>query len=235
MAAVPDTTRHPLLEFLDAADKQAALRSGSGRGLVERIEKRELRGSGEFVGAYNAYVLGASSAGLDRFLCVPHVDVAWAAGVLVYGLYRRFQIPVDATHLGDCCFALADVLLKQELKSWFRAEYVEGKCVARPIIKGLDTSSPGHYHSVYDYIQTTAERRGTLEVILRIDQILIPRRRCGGETRDYTLKADDAAIRYREDATGRRQVTAREGTTPGRRSPEELLRPPHRDPGPAAE
>src|SRR3990172_1768337 len=114
-------TRHPLLEFLEAADVRLALRSGSGRGFVERMERRELRGSGSWVGGYHAYFVTPSTSGVDKFHCVPHADVAWAVGSLVYGLFRRQLVPVDESHLSDCLFGVQDVLLKQEMKSWFVA------------------------------------------------------------------------------------------------------------------
>jgi hypothetical protein len=116
---------------------------------------------------------------------------------------------------------LQDVLLKQELKSWFRAEFIQGKCVGRPVVTGFDVTSPGRYFSANDYVQTPPEARGALELILRLDSILIPRYLCGGETREYTLRSDAGDVRYREDAGGKRVTARGAGDGP---TPEELLR-----------
>jgi len=214
-----EPTRHPLLEFLEKADMSLSLRTGTGRGFVDRVEKRELKGSRAYAGHYNAYFIAASSTGADKFHCVDHTDVSWAVGALVYGLFRRHMIPVDEAHLGGCLYSVQDVLLKQASKSWFRASYVQGKCVARPIVTGFDVSSPGRYFSVNDYVQTPPAVRGALELILRLDAILIPSERCGGEQREYTLRSDAGDVRYRDTEQGA-QVTARSGSGA---SPEEFL------------
>jgi hypothetical protein len=216
-----EPTRHPLLEFLEKADMSLSLRTGTGRGFVDRVEKRELRSSTAYAGSYNAYFIAPSSTGADKFHCVDHTDVSWAVGALIYALFRRHLIPVDEAHLGDCLFSVQDVLLKQEAKSWFRAEFVQGKCVARPIVTGFDASSPGRYFTVNDFVQTPPASRGALGVILRLDSILIPRERCGEPQRDFTLRSDAGDVRYRDAESGA-QVTSRE--TGGSPSPEEFLR-----------
>lgn len=220
MAGEP--TRHPLLEFLERADVSLSLRTGTGRGFVDRVEKREFRGAAAYAGSYNAYFIASSSTGADKFHCVDHTDVGWAVGALVFGLYRRHVIPMDEAHLGGCLFSVQDALLKQELKSWFRAEWVQGKCVARPIVTGFDATSPGRYFTVNDFVQTPPAARGALELILRLDSILIPRERCGEERRDYTLRADTGDVRYRDEAGGRR-ITGGPAAGP---SPAEFLRRP---------
>jgi hypothetical protein len=223
MAGEP--TRHPLLEFVERADASLSLRTGTGRGFVDRVELREFRGSAAYAGRYNAYFIASSSTGADKFHCVDHTDVGWAVGALAFALYRRHMIPLDESHLGGCLFSVQDVLLKQELKSWFRAEWVQGKCVARPIVPGFDATSPGRYFSVNDFVQTPPSIRGALELILRLESILIPSDRCGAERRDLTLRSDAGDVRYRVEG-GERRVTG--GSAVAGPNPGEFLKLPDR-------
>ncbi len=222
---MPGTGRHPLLDFLEVADAKTALRSGSETRFIERVEKRAIQGTGKWVGNYRAYYIARDPSGTDTFHCVAHADLGWAVGLLVYRLFRKHIIPVDAEHLSDALFGMRDGLTKQELKSYFLAEWLEGKCIAWPVIEGFDATSPGRYFSVNDYLFTPFESRGTLEVMLRLDHILLPSDRVQGDTRDLTLKTDREEIVYRERG-GTRQILGGKGDAGGRSGREILEGPP---------
>lgn len=205
---------HPLLEFLDVQDALSQ-RGGADRGVVERIERRDLKGSSRYADSYYTFFLKRGVAGVDLFPCLDHIDVGWGAGALIYQWFIRHGVPTDALHFDRAMFAVEDVLLQQELKCWFTAEMDDGKCMARPIVEGFDATSPGRYFSVNDFVMTAPEFRKSTELWLRMAAILLPVSVCGDADRELTMTADGQSLTYKQGADGEREVTSQQGSGSG--------------------
>jgi hypothetical protein len=211
---VSETTLHPLMNFIDPQDGESA-RGGADRGVVDRVEKRDLKGSSKYADQYYAFFLKRGVAGVDLFPCLDHIDVGWAAGALIYQWYIRHGVPANKLHFWRALFAVEDVLLQQELKCWFWAEMVNGRCRAKPIVEGFDATSPGKYFSVNDFLMTAPEYRKSAELWLRMSAILLPVSACGSADRELTMTADGQSLTYKEGSGGEREVTSQEGTGQG--------------------
>jgi hypothetical protein len=219
---VAETSLHPLLEFLDPQDALSA-RGGFDRGVVERVEKRDLKGSSKYADTYYAFFLKRGVAGVDLFPCLDHIDVGWAAGALIYQWYIRHGVPANKLHFWRALFAIEDVLLQQELKCWFWAEMAAGRCRAKPIVEGFDATSPGKYFSVNDFLMTAPEYRKSAELWLRVSAILLPVSACGTADRELTMTADGQSLTYKEGDDGERQVTSQEGAGSSGPSLDEII------------
>lgn len=198
---------HPLIGFLEpaASDPDSPVR-------VLRVERRDLKGSSIWAGPYLAFAVDPGQSMPNGFPISDHTDVGWAIGNVVWEWFQAHGIPCEPAAVTRALFSVEDFALQQELKCWFRVDMTNGRAFARPIVDGLDATSPGDYCSVNDYLMTLPQYRKGAPLSLRLTAILVPENRCPASARELTLRGDlGQELKYTETADGTLKKTGHTG------------------------